>query len=304
DEVVQGVLRLAESRREPDSRTRTAWLVMAVAAAIALLIAWMIARRLARQLTRPLAELSAAADDLANGLTRDPQPATGVAEIDELAAALHHGADRITEALARERRFSDDVSHQLRTPLTGLRLHLEEVAGDPTAQAALDAAFADLGRVEHTVTDLLDFARGSQGAATAIGVAAIVHEVAARRRSDHGRVVLAAPGPDVRVHAASSALSQALDVLVDNALRHGAGTVTIRTRQITGGVAIDVSDEGALSPTIDAAALFERGRGLDHGIGLALARDLVEAEGGRLGLTRRDPTTFTMTLLAVDPADE
>lgn len=69
-------------------------------------------------------------------------------------------------------------------------------------------------------------------------------------------------------------------------------------RSIAGGAAIDISDEGALSDNADEEFLFRRGHGHRNGIGLALARSLAEAEGGRLLLVRRQPTTFSLVLLS------
>ena len=98
----------------------------------------------------------------------------------------------------------------------------------------------------------------------------------------------------------NSTFDQIVDVLVDNALRHGTGTITITTRHLAGGAAIAVSDEGTLSATLTEEDVFERGVGRDHGIGLSLARSLAVADGARLLLTSRGPTTFTLFLTAID----
>ncbi len=99
-----------------------------------------------------------------------------------------------------------------------------------------------------------------------------------------------------------------LSVLVDNAVAHGQGTVTVAVREAADALAVDVSDEG---PGISApeSVLFARrqGSGDGHGIGLALARRLAEAEGGRLGLTSPTPPTFTFLMPASSesaPGDE
>ena len=297
NEIVQGVLRIAASRQRPDRRIRTAWLLMLAAATIALAVAWLVARRLARQLTQPLAELGEVAHALATGRDWSPRRTVGMPEIDELSAALHDGADRTTAALARERQFSDDVSHQLRTPLTALRIHLENAAHALPDQPDLAAATHDLQRVDETVNELLEFARGRAGLDSTVDVNDVVAEVVARHRLHTPRTLSTRTGPSAVARASRSALVHALDVLVDNAVRHGAGTVEVRVRLITGGIAIDVADEGSLHD--DARAqMFTRGIGADHGIGLALARDLIESSGGRLDATYTDPTTFTITLLA------
>jgi signal transduction histidine kinase len=94
-------------------------------------------------------------------------------------------------------------------------------------------------------------------------------------------------------------LHQVLDVLVSNALEHGAGTVTVSVRAVAGALVVEVSDEG---PGFDEAALaaaFRRGdpRARGHGIGLALARDLTESIGGRLTVSRPEPAPVVAVLL-------
>ena len=109
---------------------------------------------------------------------------------------------------------------------------------------------------------------------------------------------------DVRVDAAapaarasSAAVRQVLGVLVDNATTHGRGTVTVAVREASGAVAVDVCDEGPGVQDVESV-LFSRqaDRRDGHGIGLALARRLVEAEQGRLMLTRVSPPVFTLLL--------
>ena len=91
-----------------------------------------------------------------------------------------------------------------------------------------------------------------------------------------------------------SLVTQILNVLIDNAFRHGRGVVTLTARELSEALAIDVADEGSID--MDPAAVFERGTSGcgGQGIGLALARSMAEASGGRLVLARRSPATFTL----------
>ena len=128
----------------------------------------------------------------------------------------------------------------------------------------------------------------------------LMSEVESRWHSE-----LAATGRRLKVNLAPEAIAvevpgtvviQILNVLIDNALRHGRGDVTLTARETSETLAVDVADEGSIA--MDSAALFDRGTsgGEGHGIGLALARSMAEASGGRLLLASRAPTTFTLFL--------
>jgi signal transduction histidine kinase len=99
------------------------------------------------------------------------------------------------------------------------------------------------------------------------------------------------------VTAHRGSVDQVLDVLIDNALRHGVGTVTVSVRSVANGVAVDVADEGRSIPLLHADRVFARGYGSDTGIGLSVARAVAEADGGRVVLRHHDPTTFSLLLL-------
>jgi signal transduction histidine kinase len=113
------------------------------------------------------------------------------------------------------------------------------------------------------------------------------------------------PNPLRRARISAPAAGQILDVLLDNAYRHGQGRVTVTVRDTSDIVAIDVANSG---PAIvgDARALFvRRSPAADgHGIGLALARSLAESAGGRLVLSRPDPPTFTLLAPAAEQIAE
>jgi signal transduction histidine kinase len=306
EERILGAVRLEESRRDADRRTHTAWLVMGGSALLALAGAWLVGTRLARRLSQPIIDLATEASSIGDGGTM-PRPAqTGIEEIDQLSTVLSDSTDRVNEALARERRFSADVSHQLRTPMTALRLHLETAASsEDSAEAA--SALADLARLEETVDHLLVVARDAQPTASTVRLDLAASETVERwrRRAEAaGRAIatrLAEVGP---ARGAAASVGQILDVLIDNALHHGEGAITLTVRRIAGGAAVDVSDEGESISRNDVDRIFERGHGSGHGIGLALARAMAEREGGRLVLSRTQPTTFSLILLQHDPSED
>jgi signal transduction histidine kinase len=206
---------------------------------------------------------------------------------------------------AREQAFTADASHQLRSPLTGLRLTLEaELAHPrPDQREAITLALGDVDRLETTIEDLLALARDTAASRTPVDLAGILASLERRWRAGFvraGRRLTVDSGTEATSPTVSgAALSHVLDVLLDNAQRHGAGDVHVGVRQLPAAVTLTVTDHGP--GIVDCAAVFERRHspGGGTGIGLALARRLTEAEGGRLRLREGgEGTTFEVTVPA------
>jgi signal transduction histidine kinase len=274
-------------------------------------VAALVARALAGHLSRPVDALAQAAARLGEGDFSARAGRSGVAEVDAVASTLDTTGARLGQVLARERAFSADASHQLRTALAGLRLRLEAarlLPGADQGQAIADA-LAEVDRLEATVEQLLALARDAGVARDRLDLSRVVEAVEQGWRGRLGasgrplRFQLEGGLPPVR--ASEAAVLQILDVLVGNAAEHGSGTVAVRVRAAPGGLAIEVGDEG---PGVagDPERVFARRAGSvdGHGIGLALARSLAEAEGGRLLLQRPVPAPVFALLLQADPAPE
>jgi signal transduction histidine kinase len=307
EERVVGVVRAALPEAAIDRRVHRAWLLMAALGLAVLAVAALVARVQAGRLSRPVDALAMTAARLGDGDFSARAGRSGVAEVDEVARTLDATSDRLGQLLARERAFSADASHQLRTPLAGLRLRLEAarlLPGADQRQAVADA-LVEVDRLEGMVEQLLALARDVGPPRDRLDLAAVLDDL---DRRWHGRLAAAsrplrlqveADAPPVRVSA--SAISQVLDVLVANAAEHGGGAVTVRARSAPGGLALEVGDEG-LGVTGDPARIFSR-RGASsptRGIGLALARSLAEAEGGRLLLQHPGPRPMFALLLPGD----
>jgi signal transduction histidine kinase len=307
DADVIGAVRAAAPHSRVIERVALIWVAMAALAVLVIAAAWLVARRQARRLALPLEHLSLAAGQLGDGDFSVRTLPEGISEIDAVGASLNTTAARLDELLARERAFSVDASHQLRTPLAGLRLRLEAALerSDSELRPAIHASLHEADRLEQTIEELLALARDVRGGAVQpIDLVTLLAEI-----DQDWRACLARDGRDLQLVcepgtpgplASAAAVRQVLRVLLDNANRHGAGTVTVTIRESTDAVAIDVSDGGPGIQLTERELFARRVDPTDgHGIGLALARRLVEAEGGRLQLTQAaSPVTFTLLLPA------
>ncbi len=305
DEGDTVVVRASERYSKVLNRTWSAWGLEAALTALVLAVAWVLAARRAASLARPLEQLTADAQALGHGDFAVQQRTTGLTEADAASAALVETGQRLGALLERERAFSADASHQLRTPLTGLRLGVETALLDPAAdrEQALRDVERRLDGLEATVTALLELARDTTAVGGSCDAGAVARGVVAElaRHRTPGRAVRLQVDEGVP-HAACDphALTQVLTVLVDNALVHGAGTVDVRVREAGTGVAVDVRDQGpGLGPDPERCFVRRSERATGHGIGLALARSLTEAEGGRLVVA--GPGSVLTVLLQVAP---
>jgi len=301
---VTAVVRASTPYERASERTERTWGLMLVLALIVIFLATVYARAQARRLAGPLERLTEAAEALGGGDFSIRAQRSGVLETDAAGLALEATARRLGDVLERERAFSADVSHQLRTPLTGMMLGLESALTRPDAdlRAAIRTALERGEHLQDIIDDLLELARDRRPAAEELDLAGLldeIHEAWDTSIEDAGRsLATSTQGPLPTVHCSPSAVRQILDVLIDNALRHGKGKISVAALDLGSGVAIDVGDEG---PGVsDGDEIFNRrvSKGNGHGIGLALARSLAEAEGGRLVLRRPAPPVFTLLLPA------
>ncbi|MCW2915957.1 MAG: two-component sensor histidine kinase [Actinomycetia bacterium] len=302
-----GVVRVSTPYDKVSDRTQGTWLLMTALALIVLFLATVFARRQAARLAGPLERLTAAAQALGGGDFSIRAQHSGVPEADAAGLALEATARRLGDLLERERAFSADVSHQLRTPLTGMLLGLESSLTRPGAdpEAAIRTALKRGEHLQDIIEDLLRLARDSRPAREVLDLTDLLADTRAQWQGPltaAGRsMTIAGQEPLPEVRASRGAIRQILDVLIDNALRHGQGRITVAAVDVGTGVAIEVGDEGPGVP--DGDDIFTRrapssAGGGGHGIGLALARSLAEAEGGRLVLRRPAPPVFTLLLPA------
>jgi signal transduction histidine kinase len=301
-EQITGAVRAQRSQSKVSSRAHRAYLLLAGLGAAVLGLAALAALGVARHLARPLETLAVAARRVGEGDFAARAPPTGITEIDDVGAALNSSSSRIGQLVGRERAFSADASHQLRTPLAALRLELESHELSSTEPGSdLTIALQQVDRLENTIDTLLAVARDTPTGERRTDLSAAVQELTRRW---HG--ILAAEGRPLHavvsvkdpIAAISSAvLAEIADVLVGNARVHGAGAVKIHVRRAGDAYALEVSDQGPGFGT-NADSAFERGAGAVHGIGLALAQSLAHSQGARLQITHPGPTPAVTLLVA------
>ena len=268
----------------------------------------LVAIRQAHRMSRPMTLLAERADRLGAGESRIQPINSGIAELDQVSEVLSRSAQRLTKSLASERDFAADASHQLRTPLTALLMRLEEIAATDDLEVVQEEASIAIDQVERltrVVDDLMSRTRrgGDESKATVSldsVIAALQREwqpafEQARRsvrvHGERGLVVQAKPVD----------LSQVLSTLLENALAHGRGTVDVHARRSGPSVVVEVSDQGEGVPASIAPHIFERSvTTTGTGLGLALARDLAESNGGRLELIQAQPAIFALFLSESD----
>jgi signal transduction histidine kinase len=261
----------------------------------------------ARRLSRPLQDLAGAADRLGSGDARPLGRRYGVAELDRVAEGLDESAQRINDMLTAEREFAADASHQLRTPLTALSMRLEEMvaAADQPAVVREEgaAALVQTERLAEVVSQLLGRTRSPAGRSRkrvsiddVVAQQVVEWDPAFRRKN---RKLEVAGDKNLRAYGKPGTLSQVIATLLDNALVHGGGTVTIRTSRTPNSVVIEVRDEGKGVPAELVPRIFERsvsGKPGGTGLGLALARSIAAADGGNVVLVRPRPAVFAVFL--------
>jgi signal transduction histidine kinase len=279
--------------------------LLLVGGPVALILASLAAYGVAAAALRPVeamrvraAEISAAEPD-----ARLPVPPSHD-EVARLGTTLNEMLERLGEALEHERAFVADASHELRTPLAILRTELElalaEGRSPEELRAALASAAEETDRLTQLSEDLLLIAQTERGELPLrlepVELAAVLGSVErrfGRRARDAGRAVEVEP-TEARVRADPLRLDQAVGSMVDNALRYGAGTVTVAAVELGDTVEIHVRDRGPGFPGDFLPRAFERfsrGQGArdgGSGLGLAIVRTVARAHGGEAQAANAD----------------
>jgi signal transduction histidine kinase len=283
------------------TRAREITVILVALGAAAIVAAVGLALWLSRRLAAPVAQLLARADDLGRGDFTGPAFISGIPEIDEVAHALDRSARQIGSLVEVQRDFAADAAHQLRTPLTSVALHIDEMAaaGGDTVKTQAEEALTQVERLNRVITAFLARARGDTAAPETIDLSALVTDSCApyaRLLRRAGRRLETEIPAGIRICVRGEHVLAALSCLLDNALVHGAGTVAVSVTHHHDTVDVAVADDGPGVPPELAGSIFERriSGARSSGIGLGLARALTATEGGTLRL--ESVATFVLTL--------
>jgi two-component system osmolarity sensor histidine kinase EnvZ len=256
--------------------------------ALALAGAWLIASAL----SQPLGAIAAAAGVLGRGRAPAPLPETGPREMRTVSRAFNRMADDLA-AMERERAtVLAGISHDLRTPLSRLRLALEMSGAD---QAEAEGMRADMEDIDKVISQFLAFARGEDELLVEGDLNVLISQLVDNYRKRE-TLVSFHPGRIPPLRFAPLAIHRALSNLVDNALRYAGGPVEIATRREGARVLVEVLDRGPGVPAGEAERLKRPFTRLDAarsgpggaGLGLAIVDRIARAHGGRLELSPRE----------------
>ena len=284
-QLAEGVLHFTIPRSRVESSSTYIFIMWMVGAAVVLVA---IALLFMRNQLRPILRLAEAADNMGKGREVGDFRPSGATEVRRAAAAFLRMRERIERQVRQRTEMLAGVSHDLRTPLTRMKLQLA-MLGDAEEAVSLGSDVADMERM---VEGYLAFARGEDTEATvATDLSGLLREVAEEARR-HGREVALSIEGDLVLPARAGALKRCLTNLVDNARRHGTRT-SIHARRGTDAIEIAVDDDGPGIPEGDRDAVFLPFHRLDAsrnpdtggtGLGLTIARDVARGHGGDITL--------------------
>ncbi|MFT9063829.1 MAG: ATP-binding protein [Acetobacter persici] len=288
-QLPDGVLDVDAPRKRLD--VGQIWLFVGWALSSSILL-FVVASLFMRNQVRAIRRLARAAEQFGLGRDIGPIKLEGAQEVRKAAVAFNRMQDRIYRFVSQRTGVLAGVSHDLRTPLTRLRLSLAmmprsgTVKGEELSQE-VDDMIGDVAEMEHMIGSYLSFARG-EGAENPeqVEMAPFIEDVVTAARRAGARVESVTVQPGLHVHMRPDAMKRALTNLLDNARRHG-GAIAVTAYAMQEGACILVDDDGpGISPERRESVFraFESGRGGGTGLGLTISRDIVRAHGGDMEL--------------------
>jgi signal transduction histidine kinase len=320
DGVLHGAVRISRSVGQVADSERRVTIGILIIGGTGLLAGLVIAFALAGSLAKPLTTLASVAHRLGRGdLSSRVGEVEGGREFDEVAHSFDEMADRLERTVQAQREFVANASHQLRTPLTGMKLRLETARAEADTEelkAQIAAADREVDRLAEIVDRLLTMAKQiEEGQPTRADLGDAANRAVERWRDRAGELgsTLEARGSGGLALGNPGDLDQVLDNLIDNAIAYAPGAIRVETGEDGNRVFVAVSDGGPGIPQDEQARVtdrFYRGAGAPaggSGLGLAIARQLTEKWGGTLAVTDGDVggtrVTIRLRPIASEAAD-
>ena len=257
--------------------------------ALALLGAWLIVSRV----TQPLRSLASAARELGRGKHPDPVAERGALELQQLAKAFNRMSEDLKRTDAERAEILAGISHDLRTPLTRLRLESEMSISD---EIALNAVIDDIEQMDAIIAQFLDYARGESGeVAEVTDINTLVSQIAGvKTRTSHVPQIILGKVEPAFVHR--QALTRAIANLLENARKYGGDQIAVEIRTEDGEILIDVLDRGPGIPEGEIERLKRPFTRLESartdasgtGLGLAIVERIARLHNGKLELLARE----------------
>lgn len=296
-----GAVRITQSVNAVNDAIRRSWLGLTLLGLVVIALGLAAGAIIAGRITRPIVRLDRAAGRVAQGDLTVVAKLEGSREQRALAESFNAMTERVNVLLEGQREFVADASHQMRTPLTGMRLRLEEAraqAGDPQQREELDEAIAEVDRLTVIVGQLLELSQAGEAPPPSSATDSAAALAAAL---DRWAASAAEAGCDLRVGESSSCeiachrsdVDRILDALIENAIAYAPGTEIVLS---SAGATLLVSDRGPGLSGESGESLFERfRRGAagrsgppGTGLGLSIVRELARRWGGDVTINERD----------------
>lgn len=300
-----GSVTLSLSSTAVEEEVADEMLRLTLAAIAAVLVAGLLGLLLARRLAGPFQELASVASDFGRGRFDVEVPRSRIHEAEEIGAGLREAQREMKVLVSRDREFAINASHRLKTPLTALRLELEDLTlwpqTHPEVAAQLAHGLRELDRLGTSVRDLLELARGQRlDAVEEIDLCALLLDTARRwspRVAADGRELVALAPGKVGVRVPPGPISQIVDALILSLLRHGTGRISLTLAALDTHVRVQVSDQSGHRIGDDVLhAEPARAGGRRDDVSFAEAGRIADALGGLLRVEPDPPTTFTLML--------
>lgn len=325
--ILEGIVRVSVSMAPVQAEIQSTWINLIGAGTVILIITILVSLRLARWIAMPLRTLTLAAEAVAAGDLDQAVPAVGPEEVQRLARTFNRMAERVKQLLDRQRAFTANAAHELRSPLTGLRLRLEVLQKHAQQEPQLIRTYLpqmdrEIAYLQRLVEHLLTLAGLDEGQAlplVPLDLAPLMYEAAEAAEPlarEAGLMIKA----EVPLHlppvaANAEAMRMVVRNLLDNAIRNtpAGGEVTLQAQGDARTVVLTVADTGHGIAAEHLPFIFDRfyrvesGRtrsGRGAGLGLTLVRSLVEAFGGQVAIDSQvgRGSRFTISLPSTAPS--